>query len=306
MTRLGMRLAVTEPLPMQAQSPPAARMGVERVRTVAEALPVYDGPYAVTPSGDAQTLETTGMKLTGDIAVAPVPADYPFDLAPVVLRPDAELVERYTYDKRLIAGEGIALPAYSTTAKTLKASVNLTPTVALDYDNYHYYIVERMLAAPEYFAATKAKGREEYFADSHVFEVVEIPANSFVAADGKAITTRTVVVCGQSMPRMLYWSSATAVALYTATTYGIAMGATAPTIASGVLTLKSPTFLIRGSTTYLTSAMWALIEDIRFQYVIEVYRASKGGRNVDGWATSQSFEHINACWADVAAGRTLT
>lgn len=306
MTRLGMRLAVPEPLPMQAQVTPAARMDVERVRTVAEALPVYDGPYAVTPSGDAQTLETTGKKLTGDIAVAPVPADYPFDLAPVVLRPDAELVERYTYDKRLVADEGIALPAYSTTARTLKASVSLTPTVALDYDNYRYFIVERMLAAPDYSAATKAKGREEYFADSHVYEVAEIPANSFVAADGKAITTRTVVVCGQSMLRMLYWSSATAIALYTATTYGIAMGATAPTIASGALTLKSPMFLIRGSTTYLTSAMWALIEDIRFQYVIEVYRAPKGSRNVDGWATSQSFAHINACWADVDGGRTLT
>ena len=295
MTRADMRAAAPGALPMQVETAPDARMGMERVRVEQEKLPVYAGPYAVTPSGESQRLQTAGMHLTGDVDVAPVPADYPFDLKPVLLRPDAELVQRFEYDKLLIADEGIALPAYSTTARTLKASVNLTPTVALDYDAYSYYVVERMLAAPQYSAATKAKGREEFFVDSHVFEVAEIPANSFVAANGKAITTRTVVVCGQSMLRMLYWSSATAVALYTATTYGIAMGATAPTIASGAMTLKSPTFLIRGNTTYLTSAMWALITDIRYQYVIEVYRAPKGSRNVDGWGSTQNALHILAC-----------
>lgn len=76
MTRLGMRLAVPEPLPMQAQSPPAARMDVERVRVVYEERPAYEGDYAVTPSSTEQILRTNGLRMTGDITVAPIPQEY--------------------------------------------------------------------------------------------------------------------------------------------------------------------------------------------------------------------------------------
>ena len=189
-------------------------------------------------------------------------------LKPYALRPDAELIETYSDDQWLVEDAGIELPAYSTTAKTLKASASLTPTITMNYTAYDYYVVERTLAIPAYSADTKAKGRNEFFASGYLYEVIDIPANSFVADSGKAITSRTVAMAGQGLVRMLYWSSSTAIALYTATTYGIAMGVTAPTIASGVLTIKSPTWLIRGNTTYLTSAMWALLTDIRFQHVM--------------------------------------
>lgn len=224
-------------------------------------------------------------------------------LTPFVLRPDAELIQSYSDDQWLVADAGIELPAYSTTAKTLKATSNLTPTITMDYTAYDYYVVERTLAIPAYSADTKAKGRNEFFASSYIYEIVDIPANSFVADGGKAVTSRTVAAAGQGFVRMLYWSSATAIALYTATTYGIAMGVTAPTIASGVLTIKTPTWLIRGNTTYLTSAMWALLTDIRFQYVIDVYRAPKANLNIDGWGTTQNFKHILDCKND---GGTLT
>lgn len=216
-------------------------------------------------------------------------------LKPHVLRPDAELIETYSDDQWLVEDAGIELPAYSTTAKTLKASANLTPTIKMDYTAYDYYVVERTLAIPAYSADTKAKGRNEFFASGYLYEIIDIPANSFVADGGKAITSRTVAAAGQGLVRMLYWSSATAIALYTATTYGIAMGVTAPEISSGVLKIKSPTWLIRGNTTYLTSAMWALLTDIRFQYVIEVYRAPKANLNIDGWGTTQNYLHILGC-----------
>jgi hypothetical protein len=151
------------------------------------------------------------------------------------------------------------------------------------------------LAIPAYSADTKAKGRNEFFASGYLYEIIDIPANSFVADSGKAITSRTVAAAGQGFVRMLYWSSATAIALYTATTYGIAMGITAPAISSSTLTIKSPTWLIRGNTTYLTSAMWALLTDIRFQYVIEVYRAPKSNLNIDGWGVTQNYQHILDC-----------
>lgn len=212
-------------------------------------------------------------------------------LKPIVLRPDAELVERWEMDEYLVADQGINLPAYSTTAKTLKASVNLTPTIAIDAD-YSYYVVERLYCKPDYNAETLAKGRYEWFTSAYLYELVEIPANTFKAFNGKAVTSVQRAFAGQGFIRGLYWSSATAVALYTATTYGIAMGMTAPTISGTTATIKTPTELIRGSTTYLTSAMWALITDIRFQYVIEVWRAPKNNLNIDGWGTEQNVLHL--------------
>lgn len=216
-------------------------------------------------------------------------------LKPYVLRPDAELIATYNEDQWLVEDAGIELPAYSTTAKTLKASANLTPTITMDYTAYDYYVVERTLAIPAYSEDTKAKGRNEFFASGHIYEIVDIPANSFVADGGKAVTSRTVAAAGYGFVRMLYWSSTTAVALYTSTGYGVAMGITAPTISSGTLTIKSPTWLIRGSTTYFTSAMWALITDIRFQYVIEVYKVPKSNLNIDGWGLVQNYQHILEC-----------
>ena len=91
MTRADMRAAAPGALPMQVETAPDARMGMERVRVEQEKLPVYAGPYAVTPSGESQRLQTAGMHLTGDVDVAPVPADYPFDLKPVLLRPGGRI-----------------------------------------------------------------------------------------------------------------------------------------------------------------------------------------------------------------------
>lgn len=37
---------------------------------------VYAGAYTVTPSTEAQTLETAGFKLTDDITITPIPSNY--------------------------------------------------------------------------------------------------------------------------------------------------------------------------------------------------------------------------------------
>lgn len=36
----------------------------------------YEGEYAVTPSADAQILETDGKRMTGNITVNPIPRNY--------------------------------------------------------------------------------------------------------------------------------------------------------------------------------------------------------------------------------------
>jgi glycine/serine hydroxymethyltransferase len=72
---------------------------------------------------------------------------------------------------------------------------------------------------------------------------------------------------------MPYWSTATAIKVYTASTYGTHQTVVAPTLSSTSsatpnLTIVSPKLIIRGSSTYLSSANWAKITDIRRQYII--------------------------------------
>ncbi len=47
---------------------PVARRWVER--------DAYEGPYSITPSASAQTLDTEDKRMTGDLVVGAIPADY--------------------------------------------------------------------------------------------------------------------------------------------------------------------------------------------------------------------------------------
>lgn len=48
----------------------------EYIKVVAGDVPRYDGPYTVTPSAEAQTLDTSGMVMTGNLTVNPIPSNY--------------------------------------------------------------------------------------------------------------------------------------------------------------------------------------------------------------------------------------
>lgn len=78
-----------------------------------------------------------------------------------VLRPDAELIKTFSYDKYIVDDEEVTLPAYNTTAQKLKASESLTETITTDLTTYNYYVLIRMLTIPEYNTTAKAKGRFE-------------------------------------------------------------------------------------------------------------------------------------------------
>ena len=216
-----------------------------------------------------------------------------------VIRPDATLVQSYTYDKQLIADEVLAsLPSYTTTATTLVASSVLSPTVTLDYANYNYYILERYLTIPTYSVSTKGKGRVEYHVSSRMYEITEVPANEFIALlDGTTkYTSRSVTTTdGGVFHRLVYWKDGSAITPYSSSSYGTYQAVVAPTISSGVLTINSPTVGIRGHTTYFTSTYFNALTDIRAQYIIEVYKASKGNLNMDGWGHWSQMAHTLDC-----------
>ena len=48
----------------------------EYVAVVEREAPRYVGPYEVTPSAAAQTLDTAWLVMTGNLTVAPIPSNY--------------------------------------------------------------------------------------------------------------------------------------------------------------------------------------------------------------------------------------
>lgn len=221
--------------------------------------------------------------------------DDPF-IKSAVIRPDAELVKTYAYDKLIHQDEEITIPAYTTTATTLKATEDLG-TYTLDYANYNYYVVERMLTIPSYSVATVAKGRCEYHIASHIYEIAEVLANEFITLDGSAkkYTSRTVSLPVSAFYREFYWSAATTVTVYSTAAYSTYQVVTAPAVSSGTLTVKSPALTIRGHATYLSSTYFNAITDIRYQYVIEIWRSPKNHLNLDGYGQTTNLKHIMDC-----------
>ena len=231
-----------------------------------------------------------GESITGTLNINPI-------LTMGTIRPDAELIKKYTYDKYIVEDEKVTWPGYTTTSTVLKASEDLAETVTMSYTDYNYYILERMLSIPEYSVSTKGKGRCEYNVNSYLYEIGAIEPNSFITLDGSAkkYTSRTVSVVGNGMYREFYWSSGTAVTAYSTTAYGNFFTVAAPTVASRVITLKAPALGTRGHTTYYTSTYMGAVTDVRYQWVIEVYRAPRNNLNLNGFGQTTHLEHILSC-----------
>ena len=212
-----------------------------------------------------------------------------------VLRPDATLVHSVSYDKYITADEGVEIPAYTTTSKTLLASETLSETVSMDLTNYNYMVLIRMLSIPTYDVTTKGKGRTEYCFGSALYEVCEFPANTFtsIIEPTRKLTSRStsIYVVGNGS-RQVYYTSSTAIGAYASAAYGPNQTVTAPSFSGTTLTLKTPVLIIRGHTTYYTNTYMNATTDVRYQYIIDVYRAPKGNLNLDGWGVYTQSMHI--------------
>lgn len=246
-------------------------------------------------SGGIEIVETTDshggtiIEINGTPSVA--------TLNPWVMRPDAEKVYTLSYDKYIVADEGVTFPAYTTTAQTLKASQTISPTVARDPANYNYYVAQRALSIPEYSVTTKAKGRVEYSFASAFYEIVDYPANTISALLNNTKVTAlsySIFSAGNNIG-LVYWSSGTALARYASAAYGVAQTITAPTCTASAITIKTPALITRGHTTYFTNTYMNAVTDVRYQYIIEVYRAPKEHLSFDGWGLYNMSEHVMDC-----------
>lgn len=208
------------------------------------------------------------------------------------MRPDAELVQSYKFNKNLVGDSLGTWPGYTTSATTLVASSQIG-TYQANVTDYSYSVLLLMYMKPTYSTATNGKGRLEYWMGSYVYDLCDIAPNSFVAASGKTYASRNLVLSGNPTGREFYWTSGSAVNIYSTASYGLYMTPTHPTISdSGVITFSSPAFMTRGSSTYFTNTYMNAVTDVNIQYIFELYRSPNNSANIDGFMATSLAKRI--------------
>ena len=256
----------------------------------------YAGQYEVTPSAETQTLPTTNKKLSQDVTVNPIPSGWYNTLKEGVVRPDAELIKTFSFDKWAVADLHITLPAYTGTATVFLDTEDLEQISAPD-DGYRYFVIEKFCAIPTYNRSDTLKGRIEYCVSTTCYEPVFTPPNfykSIANSDTFAQAQRVAQANGQ-VTKQVYYSADNVLGIYTSSTYGIGPAVQAPTVNGNRILCKSPKWQLRGSASYFTNTYWNAMTDIRLQYVIEVWRCPDNGMGQDGWNTTQVLNHMIEC-----------
>lgn len=249
--------------------------------TTAAAADVASGKYFY----DANGVKTQGTASGGGSATLKFGA----------IRPDAAAWKTYSFDKKLVSDMSKTIPSYSTSAQTIQASDTIA-TVTLDFTNYNYFILTRCFTYPIYSASTKGKGKFDFTIASAINEVAENPDAQFHSlVDGSSYTVGRSLVTTNTYVRCFYWSGSNTKTSAFNSSYGTYQTVPTHSLSSSTLTIKSPALMMRGSTTYLTSTYWGTITDVRYQYVIEVYRAEKGNLNIDGWMHTSQTAHMADC-----------
>lgn len=214
-----------------------------------------------------------------------------------VLRPDAELVKSWTYDKWIVADEGVTIPAYTTSQTTLKQYA-LIEEVPLDTDTYSYMLSYRMLAYPQYNTTSKGTGRVVYWTGSQLYEVVAPPKNCMSDDGVFANQARRKLTSTYAQSAYLYYSGSTLMRDLDIA-YGPHMFAYTPqgigNSASCSIKVYSAGMRVRGNATYYNQTYWGNTTDIRYQYIIELYRVPNDGVDVYGYTTMSLLRHAIDC-----------
>lgn len=224
-----------------------------------------------------------------------------------VLRPDAELWQRFTCDRWAVADDGVEIPAYTTSSKTLKAQKTIATITDLDTDEYSYYVLCRGLTIPKYVSGTAAGAAEPiYHAFSNNYELNVTDAQAIAPSGiqygaGAYVTTFTgsAAIC-------VYRLSATAckASFGFNSSYGCYQTGGAPSLSGTRFVINSPTLGIRGETSIFKQAYWDALEDIRYQYAVEVYRAPNGGEYFDGFNVQSHLAHTLSCATSASGNLT--
>ena len=241
-----------------------------------------------------------GVKLTGTANVGTI--KFP------VIRPDAELVQRWSVDHLLVADDGVTLPAAPTAAKADLVASESLPDVTTDITNYKYYVSQRAIAYPIYSSSEIGRGRFEYSISESCMEALSFDSGEFVALvdSEKSYANGLYAFVGASQYRGVYFTSASgAMSVYTSATYGLYVVLNTPSVTSSAIRLLTPTLSVRCQANIYDEPFWNLTTDIRYQYIMEVWRVPRGtDQDMDGWSNTMQMERSLGCV--LSQSRTLT
>lgn len=211
-----------------------------------------------------------------------------------VIRPDAELVQKWSMDALLIEDLGVTLPAFTTSTTTVRPAQEYSPNYTFE-DGYYYFLQQRTLTIPLYNVANIAKGRQEYYASAAADEYVNLNMQEITTIGGGKPTYNDYFR-SSGRPQIgltVYWTGATT-PNSTTTAYGIYAQVSGTTISNKVLTMKQPIVYLRGDSGYLNQAYYSYISDVRVQHIAELYRVPKNNMGVNGWnSNSQILSVLN-------------
>lgn len=196
---------------------------------------------------------------------------------------DVELVTEFNPLVKKLSETGFATWTPSTTAKDILTTQNLGTFVAADIANYEYYILWECTIPIVTDASATQKALPVFAVSSQVQSICKRPstwanieAENFNGSVCSSLTTGTF---------LRYYGTTTGTMTYTwATSYGLYFTLTAATFssataASPTITVKTPKLTARCSTTYMSTANAALIDQDETVISIgaKVYRAKSKG-----------------------------
>ena len=167
----------------------------------------------------------------------------------------------------------------STTAKSIKATANLTTFVA-DMVNYEYIIkweTQADVVYPDGTTMNTCPIRQVACLYSYIFKR---PYNLDAVTSGTRTSNATTYY---TAPLTKYYNSSGNLAIGWTASYGLYPGVTSPTFSNGTtdtptVTVKTPTWNARCSTTYMSTTSASAIDTSKttLQFKAKLYRCAKG------------------------------
>ena len=250
----------------------------------------------ITPSASQQTAVAAGKYTTGAIIVDPIPNEYViptgtkdisangtvnvsgFASANVSvpwnpLGEDAELIQTFDMGETKLSATTFNGWTPSTTAKTIKSASTLG-SISSDLGTYEYVIYSVFDATLAYASGTTLKGATVRQVISLMQHIHRKPSNLTNLAS--ATDNQNYCVTFFTASLMDYYNTGGTHTLAWTGSYGLYPAASAATFSSSTstsptITVKSPAFTARCSTSYFTTTMAAAVDQANSKIKCKVY-----------------------------------
>lgn len=220
---------------------------------------MYTGSTRVTPTEQAQTLDTHGLILTNDITVEPIPSQYR-DMSGALtwMGPGAEYLGKVYESSIKLSQTGYPNWTPSTTAKAIVATTSVSNPPTLDMVNYEYMIRWRVSIDAAYTAGATLKAQIQKYSAS-LWQAIHCRPYGFDNIAAENFNYNYCTAASSSSTYLYYYKADGTRTWTTGQSYGLYAVLTAATFSNATtdaptLTLKTPTINARCSTTYFSTA----------------------------------------------------